>query len=196
MKTPNPQQPKEQYKILFCGPVGSGKTAAVRAVSDIAVVGTDMRATDMVANKKSHTTVAMDYGMLHFDDNVKVHLYGTPGQDRFDFMWQLLSKGALGLVILIDNSEMNPLGDLEHYLRSFGDFLRHPDRAVVIGITHCDKPSRLTLEHYREWLSAKDLGIPVFEVDARERDHVKTLLLVLIALLDPATSRKRGQSAR
>ena len=74
-----------QYKIIFTGPVGAGKTTAIAALSDIAPVSTAAKATDMTRDRKEKTTVAMDYGAMRLEDGGTVHLYGTPGQERFDF---------------------------------------------------------------------------------------------------------------
>jgi signal recognition particle receptor subunit beta len=88
-----------QYKIIFTGPVGVGKTTAIQSISDVPPIKTDAAAGDMTKARKSETTVAMDYGIMHLDDGEKIHLYGTPGQERFDFMWDILSVGGLGLRI-------------------------------------------------------------------------------------------------
>ncbi|MCK5814246.1 MAG: ATP/GTP-binding protein, partial [Cocleimonas sp.] len=84
-------------KIIFTGPVGSGKTTAIVSISDIAPVTTDQSASDMTQKRKRNTTVAMDYGVINVSENERVHLYGTPGQERFDFMWNILTKGGIGL---------------------------------------------------------------------------------------------------
>ena len=76
-----------ENKIIFTGPVGVGKTTAIAALSDDPPVQTDASASDMTQDRKGHTTVAMDYGVIRLDEHTKVHLYGTPGQERFDFMW-------------------------------------------------------------------------------------------------------------
>ena len=73
-----------QHKIIFAGPVGAGKTTAIGAISDIPPITTDAVASDMTANRKPNTTVAMDYGLMKLDGLERVHLYGTPGQERFD----------------------------------------------------------------------------------------------------------------
>jgi len=85
-------------KIIFAGPVGVGKTSAITAVSDIPPAATEAMATDETMAIKSNTTVAMDYGILNLDNGEKVHLYGTPGQERFSFMWDILTQGGIGLV--------------------------------------------------------------------------------------------------
>ena len=75
-----------QYKIIFTGPVGAGKTTAITSISDVPLIKTDEAASDMTKQRKAETTVAMDYGIMNLKDNEKIHLYGTPGQERFDFM--------------------------------------------------------------------------------------------------------------
>lgn len=181
-----------EHKIIFAGPVGSGKTTSISAVSDIMVVGTEAKASDEVAERKASTTVAMDYGILNLDDGQKVHLYGTPGQDRFSFMWEILSEGAMGFVILIDSMRPDPLGDLETYLKAFAKPIAKSGDAVVIGVTRTEtnyQPDLLGRMH--EKLASFKLNIPVFEVDGRKREDVKQLLMALLSLLDPTTSRAR-----
>lgn len=179
-----------QNKIIFTGPVGAGKTTAISAVSDIAVVGTEARASDDVALRKENTTVAMDYGILSLDGGKKVHLYGTPGQDRFDFMWEILAEGAIGFVILLDSLRADPMADLETYLDAFRNAIKSCGNAVVIGVSRLETGNeRSLLPRVQERLEALKLQIPVFEVDTRQREDVKQLLIALLAVLSPAASR-------
>lgn len=175
------------HKIIFAGSVGAGKTTAIEAISDIPLVRTEQRATDETARRKSNTTVAMDYGVLNLDGGAKVHLYGSPGQDRFDFMWDILTRGGIGLVMLIDNAREDPLADLEHYLTAFKDFIS--EREVVIGVTRMDVKPRPGLYTYHTKLAELGMKPPLFEVDARRREDVKMLLLALLTMLDPGLKR-------
>ena len=106
----------QQYKIVFGGTMGAGKSAAIQALSDIPVVTTEAVNTDTAAHHKFLTTVGIDYGEISLEDGTQIGLYGTPGQDRFDFMWSIVCKGAMGIVILIDHSQADRLKDLEFYL--------------------------------------------------------------------------------
>jgi signal recognition particle receptor subunit beta len=181
-----------EHKILFAGPVGAGKTTSISSVSDIMVVGTEAKASDEVQQRKANTTVAMDYGVLNLDGGMKVHLYGTPGQDRFDFMWEILSEGAMGFVILIDSVRPDPLADLETYLKSFGKNITKSGDAVVVGVTRTEINQQSDLmDRLRAKLTDLKLNVPVFEVDGRKREDVKQLLLALLALIDPTTKRAR-----
>ncbi len=176
-----------EHKIIFAGPVGAGKTTAINSISDIPVVQTEAKATDEVALRKANTTVAMDYGTLALDGGAKIHLYGTPGQERFSFMWDILTIGGLGLVLLIDNAREDPLADLEFYLKAFKGFIGKS--AVAIGVTRMDAKPRPGIYSFHTKL--KELGIkaPVFEVDAREREDVKFLVTGMLAMLDPGVRR-------
>jgi signal recognition particle receptor subunit beta len=176
-----------EHKIIFTGPVGAGKTTAIATISDIPVVATEARASDEVTLRKASTTVAMDYGILNLDDGTKVHLYGTPGQERFSFMWDILTVGGLGLVLMLDNAREDPLADLEFYLNSFRKFI--DKNVVVIGVTRMDMKSRPALAAYRARLAGMKLNFPVFEVDARNRQDVKVLLLSMLTMLDPSIER-------
>jgi uncharacterized protein len=172
------------YKIVFTGPVGAGKTTAVNALSDIPTVGTDRSATDMTRERKSATTVAMDYGMVKLADSVVVHLYGTPGQERFDFMWDILTEGGIGLVLLIDNTGRDPMHDLRFFISAFRAFI---DRSgIVVGVTRMDINGTPGLDDYYRELEPLGLRqIPVFEVDARQRKDVSLLVEALLCSLDP-----------
>jgi signal recognition particle receptor subunit beta len=182
------------------GSVGSGKTCAIRSISDIGVVDTDALATDATAQLKSHTTVAMDVGVLHLSDDDKLRLCGAPGQDRFDFMWDILLMQCRGLVLFVNHANQDPVGDLEHYLKALEERLTQRRMPMVVGITHVDQNPQVSLERYREHLRRRpctfmDIPPPVFKVDARERDQVRGLLVALTALLEmadrfPAHQRK------
>jgi len=170
-------------KIIFAGPVGAGKTTAIAAISDIAPVITDARASDMTLNRKETTTVALDYGVLILDDSTKVHLYGTPGQERFDFMWDILSQGGIGLILLLDNTRSNPIKDLQFFLTAFKELLK--EAALVIGVTKTDLHASPSIETYAGLLEKFDMRPPIFEIDARSREDVKKLVLALLLSIDP-----------
>ena len=101
--------PDREIKIVFAGPMGAGKTTAIRSISDTPPVSTEVDNTDRAAYDKESTTVALDYGQLLLDDGTAVRLYGTPGQERFSFMWEILCSGAIGVILLIDGSSANAL---------------------------------------------------------------------------------------
>jgi len=170
-------------KIIFTGPVGAGKTTAIQTMSDIPIVSTNEEASDMTKDRKPQTTVAMDYGRINIGQKEKIHLYGTPGQERFSFMWDILTKGALGLILLIDNSRDNPQQDLKFYTNAFKDFIEKGD--LIIGITRMDDVSTPSIKDYRSWLEELSISAPVFTVDARERQDVSALVQALLYSLDP-----------
>ena len=122
-----------ESKIIFTGPVGVGKTTAIAAISDEPPIQTDARASDMTLARKANTTVAMDYGVIRLDESTKVHLYGTPGQERFDFMWEILSQGSIGLILMLDNTRSNPLKDLQFFMEAFADLIEVAP--MVIGVS-------------------------------------------------------------
>lgn len=172
-----------QHKIIFTGPVGAGKTTAISALSDIPLVSTDEIASDMTKNRKPATTVAMDYGVMRLDGKERIHLYGTPGQERFDFMWDILTEGGIGLVLLINNSRPTPFHDMHFFLDAFQDFIDQTH--VVVGVTRMDESSQPLIADYHLKLKSFGKIIPVFEVDARERHDVSLLVEALLYSLDP-----------
>lgn len=167
-------------KIVFTGTPGAGKTTAIAALSDIAPIVTDVANSDP-SLAKAVTTVGMDYGHVDLGPGVRVRLFGTPGQQRFDFMWRILVEQALGLVILIDNSRPDPLADLRVYLDAFADLLPHMNCVIGVGRTlECPVP---TLDDFADLLAERDLAVPTLAVDVRERPDV---LLLIDAILSQA----------
>jgi len=169
-------------KIIFTGPVGAGKTTAINALSDTPVISTEQVATDDVKDRKEKTTVAMDYGMIRLENGESIHLYGTPGQERFNFMWEILVNNALGVVILVDNANDDPISDLDFFLKSFKQFIEN--KAVVVGITRTDLPGQHKLDDYHQLLSQNGLNPPVFEVDGRKENEVCMLVQALLFSVD------------
>ena len=172
-----------QYKIIFTGPVGAGKTTAIQSISDVPPVQTDAAASDMTKSRKAATTVAMDYGIMNLDDGEKIHLYGTPGQERFDFMWDILTVGGIGLILLLDNTRPDPFQDMKFFLDSFGKFIS--DTSVAIGVTQMDISSKPTIADYHIQLEGFGLNPAVFSVDARETNDVSLLVQSLLFSLNP-----------
>lgn len=176
----------KDYKILFTGSVCSGKTTAIRSVSDIETLDTDAQASDVTVRRKKNTTIAMDYGVLDLNDDTRVHLYGTPGQERFRFMWDMLTSefahDAIGMVLLVDNTRKDPFRDIRFYAKEFGDYLRQ--RRLIIAVTHSDvEPS----PDYNRYLSElKGLGVmtTVMFVDARDPRAILGVIEELISAVE------------
>ena len=173
-------------KIIFTGPVGAGKTTAIDAISDIRTIKTDEYASDMTKSRKPQTTVAMDYGLINLGEDERVHLYGTPGQERFDFMWDILTKGGIGLILLLDNTRKDPFRDMQFYTNAFRDFIEREQ--MVVGITRMDLQRKPGLNDYRNWLEELSIQAPIFEVDARSRKDVTALVQAMLYSLDPGVS--------
>lgn len=173
----------KQPKVVFTGSVGAGKTTAICTISEVPPVTTEARPSeDQVVARKKSTTVAMDYGILTLDEGIKLHVYGTPGQRRFDFMCHILTQGALGLIILIDNTHSDPLGELDYYLNLNAAFLRQS--AAVVGVTHYDMSTQPTVQEYYDCLFERGDPWPVIHVDARDKGDVALLIHTLLAQLE------------
>jgi signal recognition particle receptor subunit beta len=154
----------EALKLVFVGNVGSGKTTSIHAVSEVPVIGTEQKATEGEAlRRKPSTTVAMEYGIVHIN-GVKLHLYGTPGQRRFDFMASILCKNAAGMVVMIDNGHTNPLGELDYFLQQY---------PAIIAVTHYDDDNTNTLLiEYHQYVREHGFNCAVMRLDARVKDEV------------------------
>lgn len=168
-------------KILVSGTAGAGKSTAVRAISEIVPVNTDVRNTDPRLAKEL-TTAGLDYGELTLDNGSKLHLYGTPGQERFDFMWRVLSRGALGVILLMDNRRPAPMQDLDIYLNAFTRAKEHMPCVVAVG--HMDAQALPDLEAYASHLQQRGVLCPVVATDVRDAAQVAGLIDLLLLQID------------
>lgn len=176
--------PVGHHKLIFGGPVGAGKTTAIGAASDIPPLRTEAPILGGPGQSKPFTGAVLDYGAMTLGDGCTLHLYGTPGRERFDFMWELLTEDALALILLIDNSRPDALDQLHFHLGAFSRFIR--DTALSVGITHCDLGGGLTLDDYQAELEGAGFGcVPVFVVDPRCRRDVCLLIEAALSVLDP-----------
>lgn len=171
------------YKIVFAGPVGAGKTTSIAAISDIEPFTTEEYATDEVKNLKDKTTVAMDYGLMELGSGEHIHLYGVPGQARFDFMWEIIVEGGIGLILLLNNESENPLDEMDFYIDNFKDFI--DKTALAIGVTRMRTGKGPDIDDYVTRLAKRGFRVPVFEVDGRKPEDVVTLVQSLLYTLDP-----------
>ncbi|WP_180121329.1 ATP/GTP-binding protein [Acinetobacter sp. YH12086] len=171
----------QQYKIVFAGSMGAGKTEAIRSLSDIPVLLTEAFNTDQTSHQKLETTVGIDYGEVTLEDGLKIGLYGTPGQSRFDFIWPVICQGAIGAIILIDHNVNDPLSELESYLETFQNYTDN----IAIGITHTDEiTSSTNTAIYKDWLISQDLYSPLFFIDCRKKSDVLLLIEALITSIE------------
>lgn len=168
-----------EIKLVVVGNVGSGKTTGINAVSEIPVIGTEAAASEREAlRRKPTTTVAMEYGLLQMQ-RTKIHLYGTPGQRRFDFMASILCKGAAGMIVMIDNGHDAPLTELDYFLKLHGKFLN--ENPGLVAVTHFDDTrTRTGLLDYHSYAIEKGFSIPVMKVDARVATDVRNVLTKLL----------------
>lgn len=171
-----------ELKIVFTGAMGAGKTTAIRGISDQAALSTEVPMSVGATQDKRFTTVGFDYGECRLDDAVTLRLFGTPGQERFRFMWDILAAGAFGLVILADNSRPDPIGDVELYLRAFAAHV--PLRRTVVGVGRLHDRPAPSIDDYCERLAGHGFHVPVLEVDVREPADTRLLLSVLVSMAE------------
>jgi uncharacterized protein len=163
-------------KIVVTGPFSAGKTTLIETISEIAIVGTDRTVTDETMSTKTNTTVAMDFGRMTFDGGLCLFLFGTPGQRRFEVMWEILAEGMIGFIMLVNAADERSADEAAHILDTFR---KYADVPYIIGVTHLDEndgPEHEALAEVRRRLGAPD-EIKVVGCDVREREQVKSLIL-------------------
>jgi len=166
------------YKVVVTGPFNVGKTEFVRTVSDIPIVTTEKRITDHLASTKEETTVAMDYGHVRLGEDL-FHLYGTPGQPRFDFMWDILSTEMHAFILLVDSSERQSLLTAKRLIRIFS---RKGNVPYLVIANKQDLDNILSADEIARRLGLDKKG-PVIPCVATDRDSVLTVLKELQVLL-------------
>lgn len=168
-------------KIVVTGPFGAGKTSLVQTISEVAVLSTEQDVTGADQALKRKTTVAMDFGRIAIDPDLVLYLFGTPGQRRFDFMWQILAEGMLGFVVLVDASRDTSVGEAADIVAFFRDIADVP---YVVALNKCPEGATVDVESFRRRLAVPD-SVRVVPCDARDRESVKTVLVeLLLAVLD------------
>ena len=163
-------------KIVVTGPFSAGKTTLIRTISEITVLSTEKEITDTTRYRKAETTVAMDFGRITIDRDLVLYLFGTPGQDRFDFMWEILGEGMLGYILLVDSSRPDSLEEAVGILAAFRKMARVPFVVALNRSAGLDPSDESSVR------SALELGdeVPVVPCDATDRESVKAVLLALL----------------
>jgi len=166
-------------KIVITGPFAAGKTTLIKTISEVAIVGTERDVTDETRSVKTRTTVAMDFGRLTFGGDLSLFLFGTPGQRRFEVMWEILSEGMIGFICLVNASDERSVEESSHIL---DQFRQYADVPYVIGVSHLDEQSEdheTVFSKVRQVLEVPET-VEVIGVDPREREDVKTLMLHIL----------------
>jgi signal recognition particle receptor subunit beta len=179
-------------KLLVAGGFGVGKTTLVASVSEVAPLHTEELLSEVGVGVddttgvegKTTTTVALDFGRITIDSRLVLYLFGTPGQDRFWFMWEELAAGALGAVVLADTRRLDTCF-------AAVDFFERRGLPFVIGVNCFDGHQLYTVEEVRHALDV-DPSVPMLLCDVRRRDSAKDVLVALlehaIALAGPAAT--------
>ena len=175
---------REQLKLIVAGSVGAGKTTFINTISEIETVDTDVEASEDLG--KQFTTVAMDYGLLTLD-GIPLHIYGTPGQDRFDFMWEILCEGALGLVLLVRGDKVTDFPKSRNILDFIASRIPVP---FLIGVTRFDQPDCWELEDIADFF-----GLDNWQVIGFNATNYDDCLGIVGGLLELIVENENNESA-
>lgn len=165
------------YKVVITGAFNTGKSVFIQSASDIAVVSTEKSITDDLGQIKETTTVAMDYGQTTVGDTL-FHLYGTPGQPRFDFMWDILARDTDALLVLVDSTDRSTLTLARQLLRR----LARRQTPYLVVATKQDGHRPMSLQEIAESLGVDSQR--VVACDPRERASTHAVLARLSELLE------------
>ena len=167
----------QTVKMVVTGPFSAGKTEFIRSVSEIDVVSTERKISSAREKTvKESTTVAMDFGRITVDDDLVLYLFGTPGQRRFDFMWEILSEGMLGFVVMVDSTRPETFREARSILETFRAYAPTP---YVVAANKQDIKEAWEVEDMRHALRL-DPKVKLVPCIATDRDSVKAILLELL----------------
>jgi hypothetical protein len=166
----------QSVKMVVTGPFNSGKTQFIQSVSEIEVVSTERKISSEAEKVKESTTVAMDFGRITVDEELVLYLFGTPGQKRFDFMWEILSEGMLGFVVMVDSTRPETFREAKSILETFRAYAPTP---YVVAANKQDLPEAWDLEDLRIALRL-DSTIKLLPCSANDKEKVKSVLLELL----------------
>jgi len=166
----------QTVKMVITGPFSAGKTEFIQSVSEIDVVTTERKISSDAERVKEDTTVAMDFGRITVDDDLVLYLFGTPGQRRFDFMWEILSEGMLGFIVLVDSVRPETFREAKHILEVFKSYASTP---YVVAANKQDLPDAWSPDDVRIALKI-ERDVKVLGCVARDKETVKEVLLELL----------------
>ncbi|NLG99719.1 MAG: ATP/GTP-binding protein [Chloroflexi bacterium] len=166
----------QTVKMVVTGPFNSGKTEFIQSVSEINVVSTERKITSQAERVKDSTTVAMDFGRITVDQELVLYLFGTPGQKRFDFMWEILSEGMLGFIVMVDSTRPETFREARSILETFRAYAPTP---YVVAANKQDLPDAWELEDIRLALRLSP-DVKLLPCVATKKDPVKNVLLELL----------------
>lgn len=166
----------QTVKMVVTGPFSAGKTEFIRSVSEIDVVSTERKISSDAERIKETTTVAMDFGRITVDEDLVLYLFGTPGQKRFDFMWEILSEGMLGFIVMVDSSRPETFREARFILETFRAYAPTP---YVVAANKQDKEDAWDLDDIRIALRL-DPSVKLLPCVATEKNPVKEVLLELL----------------
>jgi small GTP-binding protein len=166
----------QTVKMVVTGPFNAGKTEFIQTVSEIDVVSTERKISSEAEKIKEATTVAMDFGRITVDDELVLYLFGTPGQKRFEFMWEILSEGMLGFIVMVDSTRPETFREARGILETFRAYAPTP---YVVTANKQDIEDAWDIDDMRIALRL-DPAIKLLPCVSLEKESVKDVLLELL----------------
>ena len=165
-------------KVVVTGPFDAGKSTLIRTISETTVLSTERPVSERAHGESGSTTVAMDFGRLTLPGDLALYLFGTPGQERFEFMWDILAEGMLGFVLVVDGSSLDEAEEAEaarirHHFEDLADV------PFVVAVNKIDGDPDQAVARVRASLGLAETA-QVVPADVRDREDVKAVLVTLL----------------
>ena len=166
-------------KVVVTGPFNSGKTQFIKTISEIDVISTEKKVTvSDLAAIKSETTVAMDFGKVTRGDD-RIYIFGTPGQQQFQIMWEVLTENMLGFIVLVDSTDSRRFKEAKEIIKFFSEILDEP---FIVAANKQDKEGAMSLDNLKQDLDLSDDTL-ILPCNATDKKSAETVLNALIERL-------------
>ncbi|MCK5743580.1 MAG: ATP/GTP-binding protein [Caldisericia bacterium] len=162
----------KRYKILITGPFSSGKTTFIKTMADTSFVTTEERISDPLITEKSTTTVGIDFGKVVISDDLSIYLFGTPGQERFDFIWEDQINGSIAIMLLVDRANMDSIIAAKDQLKFYTSRTNVP---IVVIANKSDLPNIIDIHKLKKYFGSV-LDCSIVECIGNDKESAREAL--------------------